>query len=89
MVTLSSIKAARSVLGNNCCYLSHKYSINFNNWFGSYTTINGCINHFISQFVDCPQYANIVILENIQILSLLLSTHSLDPCLWGEGGGVR
>ena len=41
MVTLSSIKAARSVLGDNYRYLSHKYSINFNDWFGSYNAING------------------------------------------------
>ena len=49
MVTLSSIKA-RSVLGDNYRYLYHNYSINFN-------AINGCINHLIPQFVDCPQYA--------------------------------
>ena len=60
MITLSSIKAARSILGDNYRYLSHKYSINFNVWFGSYNAINGCINHFITQFVDCPQYAYIV-----------------------------
>ena len=58
MVTLSSIKAARSVLGDNYRYLSHKYSINFNVWFGSYNAINGCINNFITQYVDCPQYVN-------------------------------
>ena len=57
MVTLSSTKAARLVLGDNYRYLSHKYSINFNDWFGSYNAINGCINHFIIQYVDCPQYA--------------------------------
>ena len=33
MVTLSSIKAAQSVLGDNYSYLSHKYSINLNDWF--------------------------------------------------------
>ena len=61
MVTISSIKAARSVLGDNYRYLSHKYSINLNDWFGSYNAINGYINHFITQFFDCPQYAyNIV-----------------------------
>ena len=60
MVTLSFIKAARSVLGDNYRYLSHKYSINFNDWFGSYNAINGCINNFITQYVDCPQYAYIV-----------------------------
>ena len=65
MVTLSSIKAARSVLGDNYRFLSHKYilinfKINFNDWFGSYNAINGCINHFITQFVDCPQHAYIV-----------------------------
>ena len=59
MVTLSSIKAARSVLGDNYRYLSHNYSINFNDWFGSYNVINDCINHFITQYVDCPQYAYI------------------------------
>ena len=31
--------------------LSHKSSINFNDWFGSYNAINGCINHFITQIV--------------------------------------
>ena len=60
MVTLSSIKAARSVLGDNYRYLSHKYSINFNDWFGSYNVISGCINTFITQYADCPQYAYIV-----------------------------
>ena len=55
----SSVHAARSVLGDNYRYLSHKYSINLQ-WFGSYNAINGCINHFITQFVDCPQYAYIV-----------------------------
>ena len=50
MVTLSSIKAARSVLGDNYRYLSHKYSINSNDWFGSYNAINDCINNFITQF---------------------------------------
>ena len=59
MVTLSFIKAARSVLGDNYRYLSHKYSINFNDWFGSYNAINGCNNNFITQYVDCPQYAYI------------------------------
>ena len=33
MVTSSSIKAARSVLGDKYRYLSQKYSINFNDWF--------------------------------------------------------
>ena len=60
MVTLSSIKAARSVLGDNYRYLSHKYSINFNDWFGSYNAINGCINNVITHYVDCPQNAYIV-----------------------------
>ena len=63
MITLSSIKlikAARSVLRDNYGYLSHKYSINFSDWFGSYNAINGCINNFITQYVDCPQYAYIV-----------------------------
>ena len=60
MVTLSSIKDARSVLGDNYRYLSHKYSINFNDWFGSYNAIDDCIIHFITQYVDCPQYAYIV-----------------------------
>ena len=60
MVTLSFIKAARSVFGDNYRYLSHNYSIYFNDWFGSYNAINGCINHFISQFVDFLQYAYIV-----------------------------
>ena len=60
MVTLSSIKAARSVLGDKYRYLSHKYSINFNDWFCSYNDINGSINNFITQYVDCPQYAFIV-----------------------------
>ena len=60
MVTLSSIKAARSVLGDNYRYLSHKYSINVYDCVGSYNAINGCINHFITQFVDCPQYTYIV-----------------------------
>ena len=60
MVTLSSIKAARTVLGDNYRFLSNKYSINFNDWFVSYNAINGCINHFITQFVDCPQHAYIV-----------------------------
>ena len=60
MVALSSIEAARSVLGDNYRYLSHKYSINFNDWFGSYNAINCYINHFITQFVDYPQYAYIV-----------------------------
>ena len=60
MVTLSSIKAARSVLGDNYRYLSYKYSINFNYWFDSYNAINGCINNFITQYVDCPHYAYIV-----------------------------
>ena len=52
--------ADRSVLGDNYRYLSHKYSINFNYWFGSYYAINGCIKHFITQFVNCPHYAYIV-----------------------------
>ena len=60
MVTLSSIKAARSVLGDNYRYLSHKYSINFNDWLGSYNAINGRIHNFITQYVDCPQYAYII-----------------------------
>ena len=60
MVTLSSIKAARSVLGNTYRYLSHKYRINLNDWFGSNDTINDCSKHFITQFVDCPKYAYIV-----------------------------
>ena len=60
MVTLSSINADRSVFGDNYRFLSHKYSINFNDWFGSYNAINGCINNFITQYVDCPQYAYIV-----------------------------
>ena len=60
IVTLSSTKAARSVSGDNYRYLSHKCSINFNDWFGSYTAINGCINHFITQYFDCPQYTYIV-----------------------------
>ena len=34
-----------------------KHNINFDDWFGSYNAINGCINQFITQFVDCPQYA--------------------------------
>ena len=59
MVTLYSIKATRLVLGGDYRYLSHKYSINFNDWFGSYNAINGCINIFITQFVDCPQYVYI------------------------------
>ena len=71
-VTLSSIKSARSVLGNNYRYLSHKYSINFNDWFGLYNAINGCINNLITQFVDYPQYAYIVrdlCYKTMQILS--------------------
>ena len=61
MVTLSYIKAARSVLCDNYGYSSHKYSINFNDWFGSYNAyINGCINNFITQYMDCLQYAYIV-----------------------------
>ena len=46
MVTLSSIKAARSVLEDNHRYLSHKYSINFNDWFGSYNAINLLVCYF-------------------------------------------
>ena len=60
MVALCSIKADRSVLRDNYRYLSHKNSINFNDWFGSYNAINGCINNLITQFVDCPRYAYIV-----------------------------
>ena len=62
MVTLSSIKTDRSVLGENYRYLSHKYGINFNDWFGPYTctSINGCIKHFITQFVHCSQYGYLV-----------------------------
>ena len=60
MVTLSSIKADRSVLGDNYCYLSHKYSINFSDWFVSYNAINGCINNFFTQYVDYLQYAYII-----------------------------
>ena len=60
MVTLSSIKAARSVLGDTYRNLSHKYSINCNDWFGSYNAINGCINKLFTHYVDCPQYAYIV-----------------------------
>ena len=60
MVSLSSIKAARSVFGDNYRYLSNRYSINLNHWLCSYNAINGCINPFTTQFVDCPQYAYIV-----------------------------
>ena len=60
MVTLSSIKAAQSVLEDNYRYLSYKYSINVNDCVGSYNAINGCINHFTKQFVDYPQYTYIV-----------------------------
>ena len=42
MITLSSIKAAPSVLGDNYRYLSHKYSINFNDWFDSYNASSSC-----------------------------------------------
>ena len=53
MVTLSSIKAARSVLEDNYRYLSYKYSINFNDWFVSYNAINGRINNFNFHYTIC------------------------------------
>ena len=46
MVNVSSIKADRSVLRDNYRYLSHKYSINFNEWRGSYNAINGYMKQF-------------------------------------------
>ena len=60
MVILSSIKTDRSVLVDNYRYLSHKCSINFNDWVGSCNAITGCIKHFITQCVDCQQYIYIV-----------------------------
>ena len=52
MVTLSSIKAALSVLEDNYRYLSYKYSINVNDWFGSYNVINDRYNLGMRALLD-------------------------------------
>ena len=59
LITLSSIKTDRSVLGDNYRYLSHKYNIKLN-WCDSYNTINHCIKQYIALLVNYPQDAYVI-----------------------------
>ena len=60
LITLSSIKTDRSVLGDNYRYLSHKYNIKSIQWFDSYNIVNHCIKNYIALHVNYPQDAYVI-----------------------------